>query len=51
MFRIAAILQGIAKRAEAGTASSPQAKASGERARPMAELAWAYAEKSMAMNR
>jgi aminoglycoside phosphotransferase (APT) family kinase protein len=51
MFRIAAILQGIAKRAEAGTASSPQAKASGERARPMAELAWAYAAKSMAMNR
>jgi hypothetical protein len=28
MFRIAAILQGIAKRVEAGTASSAQAKAS-----------------------
>jgi hypothetical protein len=30
MFRIAAILQGIAKRVEAGTASSAQAKASGD---------------------
>lgn len=45
MFRIAAILQGIAKRVEAGTASSAQAKASGDTARPMAELAWAYAQK------
>lgn len=45
MFRIAAILQGIAKRVDAGTASSAQAKASGERARPMAELAWKYAQK------
>jgi aminoglycoside phosphotransferase (APT) family kinase protein len=51
MFRIAAILQGIAKRVEAGTASSAQARASGARARPMAELAWAYAEKSMAAGR
>ena len=45
MFRIAAILQGIAKRVEAGTASSAQAKAAGETARPMAQLAWAYAQK------
>ena len=45
MFRIAAILQGIAKRVEAGTASSAQAKASGEGARPMAELAWAFAQR------
>jgi aminoglycoside phosphotransferase (APT) family kinase protein len=44
MFRIAAILQGIAKRVEAGTASSPQAKASGARARPMAELGWKFAQ-------
>jgi len=43
LFRIAAILQGIAKRVEAGTASSPQAKASGDTARPMAELAWDFA--------
>ena len=45
MFRIAAILQGIAKRVEAGTASSAQAKASGEGARPMAQLAWAFAQR------
>ncbi|MNV62802.1 hypothetical protein D3C71_1553660 [compost metagenome] len=46
LFRIAAILQGIAKRVEAGTASSDQAKASGDTARPMAELAWSFAVKS-----
>ena len=46
MFRIAAILQGIAKRVEAGTASSAQAKASGAGARPMAELAWGFAQKA-----
>lgn len=46
MFRIAAILQGIAKRVEAGTASSAEAKASGAGARPMAELAWKFAQRS-----
>ena len=46
MFRIAAILQGIAKRVENGTASSEQAQASGRGARPMAEMAWAFAHKS-----
>jgi aminoglycoside phosphotransferase (APT) family kinase protein len=46
MFRIAAILQGIAKRVEDGTASSAQAKASGAGARPMAELAWQYAQRA-----
>ena len=46
MFRIAAILQGIAKRVEAGTASSEQARANGARARPMAELAWKFAQKT-----
>jgi aminoglycoside phosphotransferase (APT) family kinase protein len=45
MFRIAAILQGIAKRVEDGTASSAQAKASGAGARPMAELAWLFAQR------
>ncbi|MGJ7508788.1 phosphotransferase [Variovorax sp. GT1P44] len=44
MFRIAAILQGIAKRVEAGTASSEQAVASGRGARPMAEMAWQFAK-------
>jgi len=46
MFRIAAILQGIAKRVEAGTASSAQAAASAASARPMAELAWGMAQKA-----
>jgi aminoglycoside phosphotransferase (APT) family kinase protein len=46
MFRIAAILQGIAKRVEAGTASSPQAISSGAGARPMAEMAWKFAQKA-----
>jgi aminoglycoside phosphotransferase (APT) family kinase protein len=46
MFRIAAILQGIAKRVEAGTASSDQAKTNGAGARPMAELAWQFAQRS-----
>ena len=44
LFRMAAILQGIAKRHEDGTASSEQAKASGAGARPMAELAWHFAQ-------
>ncbi|MEN9996531.1 MAG: hypothetical protein RL462_1307 [Pseudomonadota bacterium] len=43
LFRIAAILQGIAKRVEDGTASSDQAKTSGAGAKPMAELAWHFA--------
>ncbi|WP_048438570.1 phosphotransferase [Caenimonas sp. SL110] len=46
MFRIAAILQGIAKRVETGTASSAQAAASGAGARPMAQLAWQFAQKA-----
>jgi aminoglycoside phosphotransferase (APT) family kinase protein len=46
MFRIAAILQGIAKRVEAGTASSAQAAASGASARPMAQLAWRFAQQA-----
>ena len=44
MFRLAAILQGIAKRVEAGTASSAQAVSSGAGARPLAELAWKFAK-------
>lgn len=46
LFRIAAILQGIAKRVEAGTASSAQATASAAGARPMAELAWRFAQQA-----
>ncbi|MEO8134730.1 MAG: phosphotransferase [Betaproteobacteria bacterium] len=39
-FRIAAILQGVARRALDGTAASAQAVETGKRARPMAELGW-----------
>jgi aminoglycoside phosphotransferase (APT) family kinase protein len=46
MFRIAAILQGIAKRVEAGTASSAQAVSSGAGARPLAQMAWKFAQKA-----
>lgn len=45
LFRMAAILQGIAKRVEDGTASSAQAKASGAGARPLAEMAWSFAQR------
>jgi aminoglycoside phosphotransferase (APT) family kinase protein len=45
LFRMAGILQGIMKRYVDGTASSAQAKKSGEAARPMAELGWSYANK------
>lgn len=44
MFRLAAILQGIAKRVQAGTASSSQAQQSAAGARPMAQHAWAMAQ-------
>ena len=44
MFRLAAILQGIAKRALDGTAAHPEAKAAGERAKPVAEKAWRLAQ-------
>jgi aminoglycoside phosphotransferase (APT) family kinase protein len=46
MFRIAAILQGIAKRVETGTASSAQAVNSANGARPLAQMAWQFARKS-----
>ena len=44
LFRLAAILQGIAKRVETGTAASAQAVSSAAGARPLAELAWRYAQ-------
>jgi len=40
MFRLAAILQGIARRALDGTASSAEAEQTGRRAVPVAEAAW-----------
>jgi aminoglycoside phosphotransferase (APT) family kinase protein len=44
MFRLVGILQGIAKRAETGTASSASAVETGKRAPPLAEQAWALAQ-------
>ena len=46
LFRIAAILQGIAKRAIDGTAASAEAAEVGRIARPLAEQAWALAQTS-----
>jgi hypothetical protein len=46
LFRIAAILQGIAKRVEAGTASSAQAVSSAAGAPLLAKMAWGFALKS-----
>ena len=43
LFRLAAILQGIAKRVEAGTAASDQARSAGAGAKGLAELAWRFA--------
>jgi len=49
LFRIAAILQGIAKRAIDGTAASAHAVETGKRARPMAELGWRLAKRAIAL--
>jgi len=46
LFRLAAILQGIAKRAQEGTASSAQAESSGAGAQGLAEMAWLFARKT-----
>jgi aminoglycoside phosphotransferase (APT) family kinase protein len=46
MFRLSAIAQGIMGRVVAGTANDPNARARGERARPLAEAAWAIIESS-----
>jgi aminoglycoside phosphotransferase (APT) family kinase protein len=46
LFRIAAILQGIAKRVEDGTAASTQAREAGAGARPLAQLGWDFARRA-----
>ncbi|MES2974791.1 MAG: phosphotransferase [Pseudomonadota bacterium] len=46
LFRLAAILQGIAKRVETGTASSAQAVSSAAGARPLAEMGWKFAQQA-----
>jgi aminoglycoside phosphotransferase (APT) family kinase protein len=43
LFRLAAIMQGIAGRARDGTASSPRAREEGEMAVPLADSAWHFA--------
>jgi aminoglycoside phosphotransferase (APT) family kinase protein len=45
LFRLAAIFQGIAKRAEDGTAASADARETGQRARATAETAWQRARR------
>jgi hypothetical protein len=47
LFRLSAILQGIAKRVEEGTASSASARETGAKARPIAELAWRWARERL----
>jgi len=46
LFRMAAILQGIGKRVEDGTAASAQAVSAAAGARPLAQLAWQFAQRS-----
>ena len=46
LFRLAAILQGIAKRVEAGTAASAQAINSAAGAKPLAQMAWQFAQRA-----
>ena len=45
MFRLSAICQGIMGRVRDGTAKSAEARESGSKARPLAELAWHQVEK------
>ena len=46
LFRLAAILQGIAKRVEMGTAANAQAVKSAAGARPLAQMAWQFAQQA-----
>jgi aminoglycoside phosphotransferase (APT) family kinase protein len=46
LFRMAGILQGIAKRVVDGTASSAQAKVAAAGARPLAEMGWKIAQRA-----
>ena len=49
LFRIAAILQGIAKRVEDGTAASDEARLQAAAARPLAEIGWRFAQRAGAV--
>ncbi len=48
LFRMAAILQGIARRAVDGTAAASDAIEIGQKARPLAEIGWKYAQRYQA---
>jgi len=48
-FRLAAILQGIAKRVREGTATSDHAKAMARQVRPLARVAWEAAQRAGAL--
>ena len=50
MFKLAAILQGIAKRVLDGTAASEHALAAGAGAMNMAKVAWAQIDKSVVLD-
>ena len=47
LFRLAAIMQGVAARARQGTASSQQAVAQGLLAKPVAEMGWRLAQQGL----
>ena len=47
MFRMTAILQGIARRAIDGTSADPDAPEVGKRARAVADVAWAHVERML----
>jgi len=46
LFRMAAILQGIGKRAQSGTAANAQALRAAAGAKPLAQLAWQFAQRA-----
>jgi aminoglycoside phosphotransferase (APT) family kinase protein len=48
LFRLASITQGIARRVVDGTAASAQARATGASTRPLAEMAWRFAQRAAA---
>jgi aminoglycoside phosphotransferase (APT) family kinase protein len=47
MFRMTAILQGIARRAIDGTSADPHAREVGQRARAVADVAWTHVERML----
>ncbi len=47
LFRLSAILQGIAKRVHEGTAASDDARETGAKAAPIAEIAWRWARERL----